>query len=249
MSEGKKFKFPKLKISIFQEGADKKVAGYRALIILLGFIILLLAGKAYGNSIKSGEVSIWGKETQTEVSIPEEISGESGMEVKEVVQTGEGDSTNSTGEAVHEDSKEESKGSEQGIIYDRTDFEKVEKVYQFTQTYGGSRIGNEFFNELKRQCESDPELLRTVVAISVSESGMGKALPNRQSNFWGWFKGGSKNYDPTKSEMAYEICNGVRKYYMGIGNDMSKVIKYTGNSKPTSWLSNYRWAYNQMEVE
>lgn len=241
MSEGKKFKLPKLKIDFWQEGADKKVAGYRALIIFMGFLILVLIGQVYGASIKSGELVTWGKEDEGNIS--EDVNTQEQVREVEEVQLQEGSTSGS------EEIKQEDKKVESVIVDDRTDFNQIEKIYEFTQAYAGSRIDSEFFQEIKRQCKSDPDLIRTVIAISVSESGMGKGLPSRQSNFWGWFKGGSTHYDPTKGEMAFEICNGIDKYYRGIGENMNLVVRYTGNSKPTSWLNNYRWAWNQMEVK
>ncbi|MDX9739487.1 MAG: hypothetical protein RBT33_04010, partial [Candidatus Dojkabacteria bacterium] len=76
VSEGKKVKLPTLKlpkISIFEEGADKKVAGYKAVILLLVFIILVVLGQAYGEDIKSGKA--FGRESvveQTEAPVVEQ---------------------------------------------------------------------------------------------------------------------------------------------------------------------------------
>ena len=73
ISEGRKVKLPTLrlpKISIFEEGADKKVAMYRAIILLLVFIILVVLGQAYGEDIKSGKA--FGRESvQETVETPE----------------------------------------------------------------------------------------------------------------------------------------------------------------------------------
>ena len=56
-------------------------------------------------------------------------------------------------------------------------------VKEFTQSYRGSRIDDKYFNLLDKYCSD--EALRTVVAISVAETGMGRDV-KRQSNFYGW---------------------------------------------------------------
>lgn len=116
-------------------------------------------------------------------------------------------------------------------------------VREFTREYRGSRIDDEYFNLLDKYCSD--EALRTVVAISVAESGMGRDV-SRQSNFFGWFKNGNSAYDPDRETMAKEICRGVEENYLGIGNDMGKVEDYVGSVSKT-WLYNFRWAYAQME--
>ena len=121
----------------------------------------------------------------------------------------------------------------------------VTAIKRFTQSYRGSRIDDKYFALLDEYCSD--EALRTVVALSVAETGMGRDV-SRQSNFYGWFKGGNRNYDPDMETMAKEICNGVEKNYLNIGNDMTKAKKYVGYVS-NDWLYNYRWAYAQMEVK
>lgn len=121
----------------------------------------------------------------------------------------------------------------------------VTAIKRFTETYRGSRIDDKYFTLLDEHCSD--EALRTVVALSVAETGMGRDV-KRQSNFYGWFKGGNRNYDPDQETMAKEICNGVEKNYLNIGNDMAKAKKYVGYVS-NDWLYNYRWAYAQMEVK
>jgi hypothetical protein len=120
--------------------------------------------------------------------------------------------------------------------------EEVNPIKEFTKSYRGSRIDDEYFALLDKYCSD--EALKTVVAISVAESGMGRDV-NRESNFFGWFKNGNENYDPDKGTMAKEICNGIEKSYLGIGNDMGKVKDYVGYISE-DWLYNYRWAYNKL---
>ena len=121
----------------------------------------------------------------------------------------------------------------------------TQAIKRFTQGYRGSRIDDKYFALLDENCSD--EALRTVVALSVAETGMGRDV-SRQSNFYGWFKGGNRNYDPSQEVMAKEICNGVEKNYLNIGNDMGKAKKYVGYVS-NDWLYNYRWAYAQMEVK
>lgn len=121
----------------------------------------------------------------------------------------------------------------------------VQAIKKFTETYSGSRIDKEYFALLDEHCSD--EALRTVVAISVAESSMGRNT-SRKSNFFGWFKGGNRNYDPDQETMAKEICNGVEKNYLNIGNDSAKQKRYVGYVG-NDWLRNYRWAYAQMEVK
>lgn len=118
-------------------------------------------------------------------------------------------------------------------------------VKRFTKSYRGSRIDDKYFALLDKYCSD--EALRVVVAISVAETGMGRDV-KRQSNFYGWFKGGNRNYDPSQEVMAKEICRGVQKSYIGIGSNNAKAKKYVGYVS-NDWLYNYRWAYAQMEVK
>jgi len=122
---------------------------------------------------------------------------------------------------------------------------QLEAIEGFVGSYRGSRIDGAYLDLLANECSD--EALRIVVAISVSESGMGRDLPNRQSNFWGWFKGNKRNYDPSREQMAKDICKGVEDHYMDLGTNMKSVARYTGNDRPTSWYNNFMWAMSQME--
>lgn len=118
------------------------------------------------------------------------------------------------------------------------------KVESFIASYNGSRIDSDYLELLASNCK-DYKTLRTVVAISVSESGIGRDLPHRQSNFWGWFKGGDRNYDPSRDQMAKDICNGIATYYPSIADGVGVDI-YTGGDRSSTWFSNFTWAYGQM---
>lgn len=232
VSEGRKVKLPTLKlpkISIFEEGADKKVAMYRAIILLLVFLILVVLGQAYGEDIKSGKA--FGRESVQETVETPEVD-------QEVVDPREewinGDRVTEVEDGVYEIVPAEN-FMESSVI----------AIKAFTQSYRGSRIDDKYFALLDEYCSD--EVLRTVVAISVAETGMGRDA-SRQSNFYGWFKGGNKNYDPDQETMAKEICEGIEKNYLNIGNDMAKAKKYVGYVS-NDWLRNFRWAYAQMEVK
>ena len=232
ISEGRKVKLPTLrlpKISIFEEGADKKVAMYRAIILLLVFIILVVLGQAYGEDIKSGKA--FGRESVQETVETPVVDQEVVAPKEEWV---DGDRVTKVEEGVYE------------IVPAEVFMESsVTAIKRFTQSYRGSRIDDKYFALLDEYCSD--EALRTVVALSVAETGMGRDV-SRQSNFFGWFKGGNRNYDPDQETMAKEICNGVEKNYLNIGNDMAKAKKYVGYVS-NDWLYNYRWAYAQMEVK
>jgi hypothetical protein len=120
------------------------------------------------------------------------------------------------------------------------DYDHVER---FLRSYG-SRIDSEYLELLAVECK-DVFTLETVVAISIAESGAGKALPNRESNFWGWFKGGDRNYDPSREVMAKEICKGISTWYPEIRNGVG-VDVYTGGDRSGAWYGNVQWALNEM---
>jgi len=130
-------------------------------------------------------------------------------------------------------------------VVDTKEFNGYERIYAFARSYRGSRIDAKYFGYLKTECKT-PEVLRTVIAISVAETGMGRDV-KRQSNFYGWFAGGNRNYDPSQKEMAKVICNGVSKNYMGVQSNKAKAVRYVGTSNVSGWMRNVNWAYNQMK--
>jgi hypothetical protein len=123
--------------------------------------------------------------------------------------------------------------------------EQAKAVKSFVFDVYKGRYSEEYFELLRENCSD--EGLKTVIALSVAESSMGKNT-SKKSNWYGWFKGGNRNYDPSIEKMAKEICTGIEKSYLGIGTDMSKARRYVGYVSNT-WLNNYRWAYAQMEVK
>lgn len=118
----------------------------------------------------------------------------------------------------------------------------ADPVRDYIKSYGG-RINDEYLATLRKYCNEDT--LRIVVAISVSETSMGKNTKNG-SNFYGYFYGGNRKYDPSYEEMSRVICNGVSKYYMNIGKVKSVTAKYTGNDRVDSWTANFNTALEAM---
>lgn len=221
-------RFKSLKINLLDGQGRGEVIARRAFVLLVGALVIYLLLLAFvGKKDQNVEVV---KATEVEIG----VDG-AGNVVRE-------------GEVVNGQKVEVENGK---AVYIQPYNPKpvvnkqVKAIKKFTQSYRGSRIDDKYFTLLDKNCSD--EALRTVVAISVAESGMGRDV-KRQSNFFGWFKGGNRNYDPSQEVMAKEICNGVQKSYIGIGNSVAKAKKYVG-SNPSNWLRNYRWAYEQMAVK
>ena len=118
-------------------------------------------------------------------------------------------------------------------------------IWQFIKSYKGSRIDYEYLSLVKLECSGDAKSVRTIIAISVAETGMGRDT-KKYSNFFGYFKGGNRSYDPSKKQMAKDMCKAVTTTYSGINNNYKLAIKYTGNDNPKSWWKNFQYAYNKM---
>lgn len=121
-----------------------------------------------------------------------------------------------------------------------------ESITRYISSYPGARYTQEYLNSLAKYC--DDETLRIVIAISVSETSMGRNA-NRKSNFYGYFVGGNRQYDPSYDEMSRVICNGIKKSYMQIGRNTQVTSRYTGNDRVSTWTGNFMGAYNAMEVK
>lgn len=115
------------------------------------------------------------------------------------------------------------------------------KIVEFVHSYNGSRISDEYLGLLNKYC--DEPTLKKVIAISVAETGMGRDTKNK-SNYFGWFKGGDRRYDPSQDVMAKEICEGIGTYYSVL--NMTTAKKYTGNDRPTTWLNAVNWSLDKM---
>ena len=97
---------------------------------------------------------------------------------------------------------------------------------------------------------SKETLLANLVAVAQAESGMGGAYGNpeasnyKNSNYWNWFKGGDRGYDPGSFEaMAQDIVPGIGGYTLGTGGRFTRdnASTYTGNDNLDFW---YDQIYN-----
>lgn len=206
----------------------------RVFLVLVLYTIVLLLANMYGDKVKG--LDAFSEAQENEVEAVEEV--EIGVDgVGNVVE--EGDVVNGQ-EVVVEDGRATYKQE-----YHPVD-EEIEAIRTFVfDTYRGA-FTVEYFDLLAENCST--EALRTVIAISVAETSMGKNT-NRISNFYGWFKGGDKSYDPSYEEMAQEICRGIEENYLGIESSDKLISIYTGNSNTSSWKDNFLWAYNKMSIK
>lgn len=117
-----------------------------------------------------------------------------------------------------------------------------DSVRQYIKSYGG-KIDDGYLSLLREHCSE--EAVKVVVAISVAETSMGKNT-DKQSNYFGWHKGGDVNYDPGVPEMAREICVGVQRSYMTIGYNRAVTEAYTGGDRVDTWTRNFRSAFESM---
>lgn len=119
---------------------------------------------------------------------------------------------------------------------------EVDKVKEYIDSYGG-RINDEYLATLRNYC--DEETLKLVIAISVAETNMGKSTI-RHSNFYGYFYGGNRNYDPNYAEMSEVICRGISKYYFDVASNRAKAVRYTGGDNVDMWIANVNKALSNM---
>ena len=117
-----------------------------------------------------------------------------------------------------------------------------DSIRKYIKSYGG-KIDDDYLSLLREHCDEDT--LRVVIAISVAESSMGKNT-SRQSNYWGWFRGGDRQYDPSREEMAQVICTGIAKSYMNIGYNRQVTEIYTGGDRVDTWTRNFKIAFESM---
>lgn len=216
-------KFKSLKINLLDGQRRGEVVARRIFLLLVVYLLILFVGKALVNK------------PEPEVREAGAIEIVNGQKIQV-------DENGQTWYIQEYTPKAEVKVEK---VVDTKEFKEYEKIYAFTKSYGGSRISAKYYGYLKDECKT-PEVLRTVIAISVAETGMGRDV-KRQSNFYGWFAGGNRNYDPDQKTMAKVICNGVSKSYMGVQNNKAKAVKYVGTSNVSGWMRNVNWAYEQMK--
>jgi len=76
--------------------------------------------------------------------------------------------------------------------------------------YPGSRVTEEYYKAMEQAL--DEKTLANVLAMSIAETGAGRDASNFQgdgglknSNFWGYFKGGDRTYDPDTGVMIEDL--------------------------------------------
>ena len=220
-------RFKSMKINLLDGQKRGEVIFRRAFVLVVGFALLYLI-----------LLATVGKKQDQNVEKAEAV---------EVIETGVDGVGNvvKDGEIVNGQVVTVENGKASYIVEYEPLSEQAKVIENFVFNVYKGRYSREYFDLLVENCSD--EGLRTVIALSVAESSMGKNS-GRKSNWYGWFKGGNRNYDPSQEVMAKEICTGIENNYLGIGTDNSKARKYVGHLS-TTWLRNYRWAYNQMEVE
>lgn len=118
-----------------------------------------------------------------------------------------------------------------------------DKVESYVKRYGG-RFTPEYLATLRKYCDEDT--LKLVVAISVAETSMGKTRMDKNTNWYGYFYGGDKRYDPDMETMSRVICNGIGKYYSDVNVNVSKARAYTGGDNTNVWMANVNKALERM---
>lgn len=116
------------------------------------------------------------------------------------------------------------------------------KIEEYILSYGG-RYDSEYLASLRKYCSEDT--LKLVIAISVAETNMGNSTL-RHSNFYGYFYGGNRNYDPDYTEMSEVICRGISKYYFDVASNRAKAVRYTGGDNVDMWIANVNKALSNM---
>ena len=71
----------------------------------------------------------------------------------------------------------------------KTTLQPLGKIEKYILSYGG-RYDSEYLASLRKYCSEDT--LKLVIAISVAETGMGKARMDRNTNWYGYFYKGDR---------------------------------------------------------
>jgi len=125
----------------------------------------------------------------------------------------------------------------------KTTLQPLGKIEKYILSYGG-RYDSEYLASLRKYCSEDT--LKLVIAISVAETGMGKARMDRNTNWYGYFYKGDRQYDPDVDTMSKVICNGIGKYYSDVATNYEKAKRYTGGDDTTTWMANVNKALEGM---
>lgn len=122
------------------------------------------------------------------------------------------------------------------------------------------RYTKEYLNTIYNACGQDDHCLTSIVAISGHESSFGTAGRandgiGKDNNYWGWFAGGDRNYDPNQKEMAKAIAGGFAEggaYHNMIDPENGYVNKrlaiiYSGNDRVEIWRQNVGDFYRMLK--
>lgn len=125
----------------------------------------------------------------------------------------------------------------------KTTLQPLGKIEKYILSYGG-RYDSEYLASLRKYCSEDT--LRLVIAISVAETGMGKARMDKNTNWYGYFYKGDRQYDPDVDTMSKVICNGIGNYYSDVNVNVANANRYTGGDHTTTWMANVNKALEEM---
>ena len=125
----------------------------------------------------------------------------------------------------------------------KTPLQPLGKIEEYIIAYGG-RYDSEYLASLRKYCSEDT--LKLVIAISVAETGMGKARMDKNTNWYGYFYGGDRQYDPDMETMSRVICNGISKYYSDVATNYDRAFTYTGGDNTKTWMGNVNEALSEM---
>lgn len=125
----------------------------------------------------------------------------------------------------------------------KTPLQPLGKIEEYIIAYGG-RYDSEYLASLRNYCDEDT--LKLVIAISVAETGMGKARMDRNTNWYGYFYKGDRQYDPDVDTMSRVICNGIGKYYSDVATNYDRAYAYTGGDNTKTWMGNVNEALSEM---
>ena len=125
----------------------------------------------------------------------------------------------------------------------KTTLQPLGKIEKYILSYGG-RYDSEYLTSLRKYCSEDT--LKLVIAISVAETGMGKARMDRNTNWYGYFYNGDRQYDPDVDTMSRVICHGIGKYYSDVNVNVANANRYTGGDHTTTWMENVNKALEGM---
>lgn len=141
-----------------------------------------------------------------------------------------------------EDTKVDNQATED-IQKVKTPLQPLGKIEEYIIAYGG-RYDSEYLASLRNYCDEDT--LKLVIAISVAETGMGKARMDKNTNWYGYFYGGDRQYDPDMETMSRVICNGISKYYSDVATNYDRAFTYTGGDNTKTWMGNVNEALSEM---